>query len=266
MPTTSGEITPLSDGAGDDEADEPGTETGEDGMFCAVPGARKARAECGARTRNGGVCRQRPLTGRNRCKLHGGMSPRGEASPHFKTGYYSRAVPKGIRADFNKLLRDPELLEARAEVALLQVRLVELSKRVTTNESGNSWRELARVFDEFTQANNEGNQPGMLAALNRLNVIITGAVNNEAAWSELTEYIDKVTRVSEREWKRALASQHVATAEQVRAIVASLVNAVMLYVPDTQARLKIAEHVNRLRIIEPVKPDDPTSAEADGGS
>lgn len=45
--------------------------------------------QCGAKTRKGTPCRRAPLEGRKRCKLHGGATPRGPESPHFRHGRYS---------------------------------------------------------------------------------------------------------------------------------------------------------------------------------
>lgn len=52
-------------------------------------------AVCGAKNRSGEPC-QRPAgwgtdhVGEGRCKLHGGLTPRGADSPHYKHGAYSR--------------------------------------------------------------------------------------------------------------------------------------------------------------------------------
>lgn len=41
---------------------------------------------CGARTKSGGVCKNRPLSGRKRCKFHGGATPRGPDSANWEHG------------------------------------------------------------------------------------------------------------------------------------------------------------------------------------
>lgn len=164
-----------------------------------------------------------------------------------------KSVPKGIRKQFDELMRDPELLEGRAELAMLNTRLAQLAARIGTNESGPTWRVLAATFDEFTRANAANDQAAQLVALNTLNGIITGAVNDEVAWAEYTEYAKEVSKVAEREWKRVLKNRTVATVEQVHALFQSLSEAVLLYVTDTKARQQIADHVNRLRVIEPIR-------------
>jgi hypothetical protein len=230
-------------------------------MACAKPEETGPRL-CGAKTRSGGTCKLAPLTGQTRCKLHGGATPSGKDSPHFKHGFYAKALPKDLKANFEKLLADPQLLEGRSEVALMQLRLQRLSARVNSNESGRAWRTLQDTFNLFREANDAGNQEGMLAALNRMNEIVAGEVNDENAWAELTDFIEKATKVAEREWKRILANRQVVTTEQVRLIVASLTQAVLLYVKEPEARQQIAEHVNRLRVIEPVQP---TTADGNRG-
>src|SRR5579883_362242 len=90
-------------------------------MECARLGSQPLH--CGARTGNGGLCRKPPLAGGNRCRLHGGATPRGEESRHYKHGLYQRHLPKTLRKDYERLMTDPQFMEARAEPAILQIRL-----------------------------------------------------------------------------------------------------------------------------------------------
>jgi hypothetical protein len=48
---------------------------------------------CGAKTRDGMVCERRPIPGRTRCRLHGGLSPgasRGPRNGNFKDGSWTK--------------------------------------------------------------------------------------------------------------------------------------------------------------------------------
>ena len=74
---------------------------------------------CGAKTKSGLPCRRSPLDGRNRCKLHGGASPRGIASPHAKTLRYSKdMVGKALGQRYQEAMDDDDLLALRSEIAL----------------------------------------------------------------------------------------------------------------------------------------------------
>jgi hypothetical protein len=64
----------------------------------------KAR-RCGARTRAGHPCRQAAVTGRARCRMHGGAKgsggPRGDHNGNFKNGLWTReslATRRAVRA------------------------------------------------------------------------------------------------------------------------------------------------------------------------
>lgn len=70
---------------------------------------------CGAKTRGGTPCKRAALEN-GRCNLHGGLTPGGVDSPHFKHGYRSRyghllaeKLQAHIPADSNPLDLLPEL-------------------------------------------------------------------------------------------------------------------------------------------------------------
>ena len=52
----------------------------------------KPTSECGAKTRAGTACRRPPVRGRNRCRLHGGLSPgapRANKNGNFRNGHWT---------------------------------------------------------------------------------------------------------------------------------------------------------------------------------
>ena len=110
---------------------------------------------------------------------------------------------------------------------------------------------MNRLFDKL-DATSASDEAGALAVLNRMRELVKDRTEDAAAWAELTRAVESSSRVSEREWRRVLATQNVATADQVRTIVASLTGAVLQYVPDPKTRQLIADRVNRLRVIEPI--------------
>jgi hypothetical protein len=54
------------------------------------------QSQCGARTRSGAPCRSAPVTGRRRCRMHGGAdgsgAPKGERNGNYKHGRYTEEV------------------------------------------------------------------------------------------------------------------------------------------------------------------------------
>ena len=87
---------------------------------------------CGAKTRAGSPCRRAPATGRSRCRLHGGATPRGAASPHWRHGRYCRAL-QDLRREWPAIIgrrqRELEAERRGTHAALLEdlaVRVAEL--------------------------------------------------------------------------------------------------------------------------------------------
>jgi hypothetical protein len=105
----------------------------------AAPGGRQL---CGAKTRGGGTCRKPPLAGRTRCRLHGGATPVGIGSPHWKHGKRSRYLkhlPQVMEAGQKAALGDPELLSLKDELALLSARIAELLSSL--GNEGTTWED-----------------------------------------------------------------------------------------------------------------------------
>src|SRR4051812_27426822 len=61
--------------------------------------------KCGARSRIGGSCQQ-PGMANGRCRLHGGKTPSGVASPNLVHGRFSKDLPTRLLARFEEALSD----------------------------------------------------------------------------------------------------------------------------------------------------------------
>jgi hypothetical protein len=67
---------------------------------------------CGARTRSGAPCKSAPVTGRRRCRMHGGAdgsgASKGSKNGNFKHGRYTKEVAATRRwlRDATHMLRD----------------------------------------------------------------------------------------------------------------------------------------------------------------
>jgi hypothetical protein len=109
---------------------------------------------CGAKTRSGGTCKKFTMSnGTGRCRLHGGLSPAGVASPHFKHGRrskYLKHLPAHLRDNFKRALADPELLSLREEAALLTTRIMDLMDKEAP-PSQETWSELRELVQEKTR-------------------------------------------------------------------------------------------------------------------
>ena len=58
-------------------------------------------ARCGAKTRSGAPCKSAPVSGRRRCRMHGGAAgsgaPKGPKNGNYKHGRYTKEVAAARR-------------------------------------------------------------------------------------------------------------------------------------------------------------------------
>lgn len=92
------------------------------------------------------------LTGpRRRCVNHGGRTPRGNASPNFKHGRYSKYLPAHLLDRYSQGQRDEQLLDLRQRIALLDVRLTELLEQLDGKRDAEVWLDIRALLQEQRQ-------------------------------------------------------------------------------------------------------------------
>jgi hypothetical protein len=84
------------------------------------------------------------MRGRTVCLAHGGKTPRGATSPHFKTGRYSRSLPGHLVAAYEQALQDPTLMSLRDEIALTDAMISELLRQLDDDDSDAKYRRVFR--------------------------------------------------------------------------------------------------------------------------
>jgi len=148
------------------------------------------------------------MRGRTVCLAHGGRTPRGAASPHFKTGRYSRSLPGHLVADYERALHDPKLLSLRNEIAVNEAMLV-------------------TVLQQLGDAPNE-------------------PAKDRCIFRQITRHIDLKRRLVESEVRHMVLAREMMTAEEAMALVRSVFGIVQRYIPDPSDRQAIADELSAL--------------------
>jgi hypothetical protein len=208
---------------------------------------------CGARTRSGGPCQRAPIAGRDRCRAHGGTTPRGVASTQFVHGRRSKDIPSRLTERYQDALVDEELLALRDDVALIDARLGDVLSRVDTGESGRIWKDLQQAWQQFTAPGDSDR-----AAAKRFDariligqLIEEGAADYEA-WHDVRSLVDQRARLVSNERQRLVQLQQTITVEQAMAMLAAVVSTIKLHVSDEHALANISHDLGRLVAVQPV--------------
>lgn len=112
--------------------------------------------QCKAKSkRSGQQCRRKAMIGKEVCMIHGGKSPRGMESPHFKTGRYSNDAPARLNARYLAGLEDPELTSLRDEIAMVDARTSDLLKMASISGEHQSLVDAREVLDAIFAIDND---------------------------------------------------------------------------------------------------------------
>ena len=181
-----------------------------------------------------------------RCRLHGGKTPRGLASPHFKHGRYSTALPDRLLARYAAAAADPDLIVLRHDIALVDALIADVLLRLDSGESGALWRALREATDQFEARRRARDTAGAGESLEEILALVRRGDADGAVRREVLEHLDQRRKLAAEERKRLAELQASITAERAMALVAAIVGVVRSHVHDQALLAAIAADVGGL--------------------
>lgn len=147
--------------------------------------------------RSGQQCRKHAIRGRSVCRAHGGATPRGMASPHWKNGRYSTILPDRLASKYEDALQDRRLMSLRDAIALVDVDISESLRSLDNSEC---------------------------------NLAL-----EQQIWLQTRQAIECRRKLVETEVKLLVSSGQMMTAEQVLSLMAALMASVQEHVKDPES-------------------------------
>lgn len=181
-----------------------------------------------------------------RCRLHGGKTPSGIASPQYKTGRYSKVMPTRLRPRYEEAQQDGALLELREDVALIDARLGDLLSRVDTGESGALWGRLLTAKAELMDARRSGDTITITTALNTILELISKGHADYQAWREVGMVLDQRRKLVESERRRLVEMQQTLTVEKAMLLIGAIGGIIKAHVDDRAILAKISTDISAL--------------------
>jgi hypothetical protein len=207
-----------------------------------MPGSGGFTGErCGALTRRGTACSQ-PAMRNGRCRMHGGKTPRGVDSPHFRHGRYSASVPDRLVGRYEKALADEQRHDLRDEIALAEAKVADLLAGMEHGESARLWLRL-RSLELRARTAPDDRRASILGDMLRL---IRRGGDEAMAWKDVQEWIAKKQRAVEADVRVARIKQEMVSAEEVMALVAGILDVIRRNVQDQATRSAMAKEIRAL--------------------
>lgn len=194
------------------------------------------KPRCGAKLRHGGTCKQYPITGRNRCRLHGGATPvAGPTHPNWKHGRRSKLfshLPSKLRASFEASITDPDLLSVRSELALVDSRLHELLDRLNSGETHDRMVKLSTTIHQLQSATNapDPSLPAIKAIADRARALIDVSFGEDSVWGKIQDTISSRISLTETERKIAEMKQANVAADRLQILLHQVLASVRQHV------------------------------------
>lgn len=202
--------------------------------------------KCQAHKTNGDPCNAQAIRGKRVCRVHGGLTPSGLASPHYTHGRYSKALPARLAARYDEATTDPALLELRADVALLDARLADILTRVDTGESGALWTTLQNHRRDVLAAKRVGDSVAQAVALNALLETVGQGHADYRAWQEIGALLEQRRKLVESERKRLIEAQQTLTVEKAMLLIGAISGIIKAHVHDRAILAAIGRDIEGL--------------------
>lgn len=170
--------------------------------------------------------------------MHGGKSPVGIASPTFKHGRYSKALPGNLRERIEQLA-DPDFLSTRCEIAIVRNRILELLEQLNRDSATGS-QDCSHALTALKVALESDNTALAQEALKRLQQLSLQEMQDRATWKEIHQLIDLVGKLVIAETKRIKTAEEYCSVAELLVLITAMGDSVMRNVSDRQALAAIA--------------------------
>ncbi len=213
----------------------------DDGSTCKRP-RDECTEHCGAWARQKGrACPAYPVSGRKRCRMHGGGTLVGPASGTFKTGKHSSLRPKHLRREFDAAMQDKELLASRQRVAYWRATAVDLIRNFEDVVGGDFMTRLREEWVAMEAARDAKpvDHAKIASQLDLIGKMIKQGASAMERQDEIERALDNEAKHSRDEIKRLVSLNQMIEMRQALTIVHQIIDLVTQHVKDKEIRQAI---------------------------
>lgn len=200
---------------------------------------------CGAKTRSGQPCQNPPMPN-GRCRMHGGKSPVGLASPHTKTGRYSKDLPTRLAAHYEETAHDPELLSLRQDIRLIDALMKDDFGNLDTGESAEAWGKMQEAVDKIDIGISSKKYDDVQKGLHQMRLIIDKRVLHYASVAEIRSKLEQRRKLVETEQKITLAGEQAISVEKAMMLIGAIAGILKTRIHDTNTLSAIQQDISLL--------------------
>ncbi len=204
-------------------------------------------AQCKAKSkRSGEQCKKHAVNGKGVCHIHGGKTPSGIASPHFKNGRYSKVIPRNLAQLYTEALDDPDPLSLTDDVRLLRTLAAKHLKTMNAGDGHPAWIEAHKACKALADSIRFGTDASkLLDNLAALENVIKPHYRATKAEGKVVDLINRVGNTADKERRLLIDRQRVVAIEYVMATITAIImgikESVTTHCDNQTARLILAD-------------------------
>lgn len=201
---------------------------------------------CGAKRRDGSPCQRKPsLNGR--CYLHGGKTPKGVDSPHFKTGAHSKYLPTRLGAIYESIEADLESnvlsRNIRLREALIREKLELLEDAPDAQEV---WDKLRKLIDQIKKDFSNEDYGGVQVGFMMLDHLIDERQLYHMSLMEVRKDLNEQRNDTTAKASITLKGENAIGINELMTFVGAMMNLISTTVSNQDERNRIYNAIERL--------------------
>lgn len=196
---------------------------------------------CGAKTKRKGTLCKRPAMENGRCHLHGGKTPKRQDSLNWEHGHSSKYAPAGMEQAFKELVTSSETLTLKNEIALMDLRLIQLVETLPA-EGVLPSRVLDAWYRVLHAINNADGSEGLLeivTLLDNMDKLLKESYRVQQAWMEIKDGMETRRKLVDTEIKRVKASYEAIPVDQAMHLVYFMRDIIVEEIQDEETKKRI---------------------------
>lgn len=169
-------------------------------------------------------CGNSALPGKPTCRFHGGNTPLGAWHPNYKTGKYCSGLPGRLWPSYQQALQDHELTSVRNELALIDLRLTDLIKKLEKSDGMLNLELLTGLAAELKRTIPPDTQQYVTVEL--LEKVAASGWEEKELWEQITDLTENRRKLAETEVRRMTALQQTLPIGKVLGIIQAVAESV----------------------------------------
>jgi hypothetical protein len=178
--------------------------------------------------------------------MHGGKTPAGLASPHIKTGRWSKDLPTRLASRFAESEHDSELLSVRADIRLIDTLMKDDFDNLETGESADAWAMMRKSVDGLELGFDKEDYAGCRKALREMRDVIDKRVLHYASVAEIRSKLEQRRKLVETEQKITLAGEQAISVERAMLLIGAIAGILKTRIHDPSTLSTIQQDISLL--------------------